>query len=338
MINPKNISRISIFLLLLFVSCEKLPEIKDLLSSGNIHFEKGRYDQAIEDYSRVIDRLDSDNPNSINAHFNRGRVYFMKGQYDRAIEDFTVVIDNNPEDDQAHYNRKNAYTLKKYEGRHTKSKKTNPKVAQIYYNRGLIYLENDKHYDKAIRDFKTAIKLNPDDAKPYCLLGITHFKKRCYDKAITHFSKAIAAKPDYAEAYAGRGQSHMRLKEIEEAIPDFEKACKLGENCGCIMLGLIAKMEKGEETEAKAEAEAEKVEARVEEANVKAGAEVKIREVVDTKIPGCALPPIRFVIEGIKENAEGEVKEKEAVDTKVPGCTLPPIHIVIEVVKKKPAD
>lgn len=334
MINPKNILRISIFLLLLFVSCEKLPEIKDLISSGNTHFEKGRYDQAIEDYSRVIDRLDPDNPNSINAHFNRGRVYFMKGQYDRAIEDFTVVIDNNPEDDQTHYNRKNAYTLKKYEGGHTKSKKTAPKVAQIYYNRGLIYLENDKHYDKAIRDFETAIKLNPGDAKPYCLLGITHFKKRCYDKAITHFSKAIATKPDYAEAYAGRGQSHMRLKEIEEAIPDFEKACELGENCGCIMLDLIAKMERGKE--------AEKAEAKVEKAEVEAGVEVKVKEEVAKKAIGHALPHIHFVIEGVRKKVEvetgAEVKITEEADKKAPGYALPHIRLVIEGVKEKPAD
>ena len=247
MINPKNILRILFFLLLFLVSCEKAPEIKDLLGSGNTHFEKGRYDQAIEDYSRVINRLKPGNPNSISACFNRGRAHFMKGQYDRAIEDFTSVIDNNPEDDQADYNRKNAYTLKKYEVSHAKAEKINPKVAQIYYNRGLVYLENNKHYDKAIRDFKTAIRFNPNDAKPRCLLGITYFKKGRYKKAVPHFNKAIAMNPDYAEAYTGRGQSYMRLKKVEKAIPDFEKACKLGENCGCIVLEQISEyMGRGE--------------------------------------------------------------------------------------------
>lgn len=250
-----------LFVLLIFISCEKTPEtrqssqdkgemVKRLLNLGNESFEKARYDNAITCYGRAIEQLHgSEDSNLINAYYNRGLASFKKGDYERAIEDFTNVVRLNPNDDRAYYNRGNALALKKFYEQaiedYSRAIAINPEKAYLYYSRGLTYQEKKEYYDKAIDDFQQAIKINPEDKKAYCFLGITHYKKQDYRKAQKYFGEAIFIDPNYAEAIAGRGQAYLRSGKMGKALSDFKKACDMGEDTGCTMLELLSKVKKG---------------------------------------------------------------------------------------------
>jgi Flp pilus assembly protein TadD len=67
---------------------------------GIAYGEKGRYDQAISDFSKAIEI----NPRYGKAYNNRGIVHRLKGQYDQAISDFNKAMEINPKDAQAHNN------------------------------------------------------------------------------------------------------------------------------------------------------------------------------------------------------------------------------------------
>jgi len=213
MFNKRNFSRVLVLLFFLFMSCKAPPPsvIKDSLDTGNLHFEKGHYDKAITSYSMVTATLrNSTDPNLATAYYNRGLAYFMKDDYNKAIEDFSLVIAINPRDDLAYRNRGNARV-------------------------------REKHYDEAIEDFNMAIKIKPLDLNSHYSLGMIYFRKQQCGKTVEILSRAIALNPSFAKAYNGRGQAYMRSGNIENAISDFQKACKMGENCGCIMLELISK-------------------------------------------------------------------------------------------------
>ena len=72
---------------------------------------QGRYENAINDYTKAID-LD---PNYFQAYISRGNARANIGQVIEAIEDYTVVIDSEKPNSalylwQAYFNRGNAYT------------------------------------------------------------------------------------------------------------------------------------------------------------------------------------------------------------------------------------
>jgi len=94
--------------------------------------DKGKYDQAISDYTKAIE-ID---PGHSTAYNNRGVAYGEKGQYDRAISDYTKAIE------------------------------INPRFAAAYYNRGLAY-QNKGGYDQAIPDYNKALEINPRLAEAY---------------------------------------------------------------------------------------------------------------------------------------------------------------------------
>ncbi len=78
--------------------------------AGVEHFEAGRVEEAIAQYSEAI-RLD---PEFAAALYNRGQAYFTLGHFDKAVPDFTRAIDVDPTDRQvalAYAGRAMAYTM-----------------------------------------------------------------------------------------------------------------------------------------------------------------------------------------------------------------------------------
>ena len=79
------------------------------------------------------------------------------------------------------------------------------KKAEEYCNLGAAYRAKGK-YDKAIKVYNQAIKLDPDYAQAYHGLGVTyHIKEENahynYDKAIEAYKKAIKLDPNYVKAH-----------------------------------------------------------------------------------------------------------------------------------------
>ena len=73
-----------------------------------------------------------------------------------------------------------------------------PDYENAYYNRGLVYAQNQKgEHALAIKDFSEAIRLMPDYENAYIARGIAYKEKGEQAKADTDFAKADA---DFAKA------------------------------------------------------------------------------------------------------------------------------------------
>lgn len=68
-------------------------------------YEDGRYDEAVEEYTKAIELY----PNYATAYDGRGSAYADKGQYDLAIADFTKAIEIDPHYIVAYFNRGLSY-------------------------------------------------------------------------------------------------------------------------------------------------------------------------------------------------------------------------------------
>ncbi len=214
------------------------------VSRGNDYVKKGRYDEAISDYTKALEI----NPRDASAYVGRGVAYFDKGQYDDAISDFTKALEINPKFAEAYHRRGIAYGKKgQYDGAisdFTKALEINPRDALAYYNRGIAY-DDKGQYEEAISDYTKALEIDPKDAWTYYNRGIIYWKKGQYDQAISDYNKALEINPKCVEAYnnlawvlATARESKYRngKKAVELAL----KACELSDWKNQYCLGTLA--------------------------------------------------------------------------------------------------
>jgi TPR repeat protein len=143
-----------------------------LYEEANTHARAGAYDQAIEQYNRII----AAKPDHTNAMNNRGNALLAKGQQDQAIADFDRAIALKPDFAAAYCNRGNAYQAK-------------------------------SEYDRAIRDYTVALQLKPDlaaaldnRARTYERKGLNDMARK--DRAAAALLKAPQTAPGAAPSAA----------------------------------------------------------------------------------------------------------------------------------------
>jgi tetratricopeptide (TPR) repeat protein len=94
-----------------------------------------------------------------------------------------------------------------------------------HVEQGQKYAEK-KEYDKAVREFTEAIRLDPKNAEAYHERGRAYVELKEYDKAISDFTEAIRIEPD-AGSYVARGGAYEHKKDYPRAVSDYELALRL---------------------------------------------------------------------------------------------------------------
>lgn len=93
---------------------------------------------------------------------------------------------------------------------------------------GYMWLELDRHLDKAGELIRKANELEPDNAAYVDSLGWWHFKKGDYPNAVKELQRAISLlaelQPDDAEIIEHLGQVYLKMDDLEKAREQFEKA------------------------------------------------------------------------------------------------------------------
>jgi tetratricopeptide (TPR) repeat protein len=130
--------------------------------------------------------------------------YFKQRQYDESIYQFTKALELIPE-------------------------KSNKRKFNVLEWRGNAYQQN-KDFDKAIKDYSSAIPFNP---KHEHVKNIYHnrawswINKKKFDKAIEDFSSAISIDPEFDASYYGRAYVWYKKADLQRAIIDAKEAVKL---------------------------------------------------------------------------------------------------------------
>jgi tetratricopeptide (TPR) repeat protein len=96
-----------------------------------------------------------------------------------------------------------------------------------------------KDYDRAIKDYDEAIRLDGKDATDYLNRGAAYDNKGDLDRALRDYSAAIRLRPRYAVAHHYRGRVHARKGNHEQALADFMAAIRANRQLTRDVLGDI---------------------------------------------------------------------------------------------------
>lgn len=186
----------------------------EFYSQGRAWFEKGEYDRAIDDFTKVLEMAPGGKENAV-VYYNRGLAYYKNRQYDRAIYDFDRALElirGGSEKSTAAPSPKIEYEL-----------------FNIYKARGDSWFYQGS-YNRAIDDYSEALRYGEQrEELPslYNSRGWAHVSNEEYDRAIQDFTAALRISPRLAQGYYGRGHAWRQKGDLQRALEDARKAQKL---------------------------------------------------------------------------------------------------------------
>jgi tetratricopeptide (TPR) repeat protein len=138
---------------------------------GNRCLRGGRYDEAVEEYTKVIDM----DPMEPCGFFNRGLAYQRKGEHNKALVDFYRALDIDPQYTGTHHGRGDAFLDKgDYDlaiEEYTRAIELDANYSSAYNNRGIEYALKGE-FDRAEADLTKALEIDAHDAKHHYARGL----------------------------------------------------------------------------------------------------------------------------------------------------------------------
>jgi tetratricopeptide (TPR) repeat protein len=220
------------------------------------HHRKGQYEQAIDDYSRVIEmdadcrlawanrgkaRLDCEKYDEAIADLSkaielrasyalawrvRGSAKDALGKREEAAADFDRAAELQPIYDFDAYFRKRAYLVGEEELPAVFETRAPLRTTLLSANYLHHYYEGRREYDrrqcgKASCRFSRSISLNPNHAAAWFGRALARQWTGRWDDAIADLSKALDLKPDYIEARHERAVTLHKAGRREKAIEEY---------------------------------------------------------------------------------------------------------------------
>jgi tetratricopeptide (TPR) repeat protein len=101
--------------------------------------------------------------------------------------------------------------------------------ATAYQKRAKAYAAKGAH-DEAIKDFHQVLDRDQDSAETWTGLGISSTETKEYSVAAAAFRKALQLDPNYVEAYYWRARMSQAQGEKDNAIADFKRFLEKSNN------------------------------------------------------------------------------------------------------------
>jgi tetratricopeptide (TPR) repeat protein len=193
------------------------------LLAGHVHKQNQLLQQAIDDFSRALEK----DPKMFEALVNRGYVRNDMQDAQGAIRDFEPAIKMNPNSGIARLGLAFSY-LQLHRSREAleetnKAEKLLGELGATHMARATAYRQM-RVLDKAVSEYRVALKYSPDDLKLHLALADALFHARHYAQSINELDASLKLSPDdpliyanMASAYAQMGRRAETFKYIQLA-------------------------------------------------------------------------------------------------------------------------
>ncbi len=179
-----------------------LPEKIEL----NKFLKEYQYVADLETFQKQQKKLD---PKKLKAeeHVKTGERHLENKEYNSAEYEFGMALKYDEKNLRAHHGLSKVYLET---GQIEKAKEYLKKIGELedlfdkenkhIFNEYAINLRKQGMYDEAIKNYKKAIAIDPEDEVLYYNLARAYYEKKEYDEAIKNLKKALELKPDFIEA------------------------------------------------------------------------------------------------------------------------------------------
>lgn len=230
--------RIRIVTTLALFTCACCMQAQKVNRPESYNYQRGLEAMQDEKNDEAIDFFNKDlkeNPKNGYSFSWIAHLRLLKEDYGRALTAADLALKYLPKKDDeyvifAYTSRAITYlnlqdTLKAISD-YTSAIKIDPDKENLYEQRAQIYYELGK-YDLADADYRKLIKLKPGGVMGYMGIGRNaNFQKR-WDEAIKQFDYVVKLDNNYSLAYSFRADSYMGLKRYNDAVDDIIKALSI---------------------------------------------------------------------------------------------------------------
>ena len=193
------------------------------LLAGHVHKQEELLQQAIDDYSRALEK----DPKMLEAHVSRGYVRNDMGDAQAAMHDFEPVLAADSNNGVAHLGM--AFSqLQLHHSREALGETDT--AAKILGESGATHLARATAYrqmrvlNKAEAEYQAALKFAPDDLKLHMALADTLYHARRYNQSIGELETALQLSPDDPLIYANMAAAYAQLHRKAETLRYIELA------------------------------------------------------------------------------------------------------------------
>lgn len=170
------------------------------------------------------------------------RLYIKQQLWDKAIEQLEIAVRGDSENAEVHFllgsiyadrdsvdimNRHFSLAVKLKADKYDKDIKSwRDKAWTQHYNNGVRAIQKDK-LEEALKEFSTAVKVDPARADGYKSLGLTYLRLDQTEKGIAAYQKAIEMDPKDKTAYVNLGIAYHNARQAEKEVEAFQAAERL---------------------------------------------------------------------------------------------------------------
>ena len=191
----------------------------DAAQWGETFFKKGDYRRAVAYLSEAVKK----DQNSFKLWRNLGSAYALAQDYDNAILCYERALKRNPHDIKTYYNLSLIHNfkgspdeLKKAEDAAKNGLKEDPAQAPLHSSLGNIYADQSKDLE-ALKEYETAIQINPKDPITRFNKGALHFKRHEIKEAEAEYYETLKIDPKDAEAAQNLAAIYILQDRLDEA-------------------------------------------------------------------------------------------------------------------------
>ena len=196
---------------------------------GTVFLKQKRPDAAIVQFQKAIEiKPDFEDP-----YVSGGSALMLLGQIDQAIGYYKKALELRPDSAEDWSNLATAQLKKgqtgeaKIEGdKRAGCAQRCPTPAELQFNLGLALADN-LQWNEAIRYYRAAIRIRPNDSKFHNNLGVALIKIGNADESLAELNEALRGRPSYPEAHYNLGCVLLYLGRREEAAGQFTAALRL---------------------------------------------------------------------------------------------------------------
>lgn len=205
------------------------------LLAGHVHRQNQLLQQAIDDFTRAIEK----DPHMVEALVNRGYVRNDMQDARAAIRDFEPALKMSPDNGIAHLGMAYSY-LQLHQSREAleetgRAEKFTGEIGATHMARATAYRQM-RVLNKAEAEYRLALKFAPDDLRIYEALADTLYHAHRYPQAITELDTALQLSPDDPFIYANLAAAHAQLHQRPQALQYIEGAEREAPDQSAILL------------------------------------------------------------------------------------------------------